>query len=754
METTKCAGGGFRGLAGAGLLFVTACVAGAGAQQTNFPPSQTNGPVILSDTDRQAKAREAVQEAEKQLEAGKTNLPAAAAASAPANTQTNAPAPASAPAPQAAAAKKTAPESNPEIETEDLNNWVELGVGGSIVSGDRAQYQRQSGLPNNTAFGGVQSMHYETPIGKKGLFTIDGRGIFDNHDYDIKLEAQHPDEGYVTAGFRQFREYYDASGGFLPSTGQFFALTNNELALDRGTAYLEAGLTLPDMPVVKLRFEHDYRDGQKDSTEWGTTTLTPGAAQIKVTPAYRQIDEKTDFIAADVTHTLWDTDLGLGVRYEWIKNNDSLNVLFSPNQGTAGHTLTQLDGNGDNIFNIHAFTDSRLDKELEFSTGWAYTSMAEQIFGNRLDYPATTTSADTRYANLAGESDFVQYEMDANLAFTPRDDLYIVPSFRVDKEDTAGWSADNTVAGNNVIGALNSFGDNEARLDVAESLDARYTGFTNWVLYLRGDLEQNRDNLELTTAPAAQLTNLWHQNVQKYTAGANWYPLQGLNFAAQYYHKIDDNNYENTTPTPTAYPAFISQENFKTDDANFRVTWRPFSQLTLVSRYDFQYSTIDMAGFGLAEIQAANNITHQVGETVSWTPLTRLSLTLAGNYVMDHTHTPAETQTAPTGIVEESKNDYWTANATVTLALDNKSQLRVGYVFYRAADYVDNSGIGGLPYGAGGEQNTVTASLDRQITRRLKWTIHYNFTKYTDQLFGGNLDYTAHTILSSVQYRF
>ncbi len=65
-------------------------------------------------------------------------------------------------------------------------------------------------------------------------------------------------------------------------------------------------------------------------------------------------------------------------------------------------------------------------------------------------------------------------------------------------------------------------------------------------------------------------------------------------------------------------------------------------QLSLVSRYDFQYSTVNMRGGVLANMQSGNTTTHMFGESLSWTPLNRLYLELGANYVLDTTHTPAE----------------------------------------------------------------------------------------------------------------
>ena len=86
-------------------------------------------------------------------------------------------------------------------------------------------------------------------------------------------------------------------------------------------------------------------------------------------------------------------------------------------------------------------------------------------------------------------------------------------------------------------------------------------------------------------------------------------------------------------------------------------------------------------------------------------------------------------------------------------ALDDKTDVRASYAYYRSADYTDNSAAG-VPFGAGGESHNITASLERRISRQMRWTLSYSFARYRDQLFGGNLDYDAHTIFSSIQYRF
>jgi hypothetical protein len=48
----------------------------------------------------------------------------------------------------------------------------------------------------------------------------------------------------------------------------------------------------------------------------------------------------------------------------------------------------------------------------------------------------------------------------------------------------------------------------------------------------------------------------------------------------------------------------------------------------------------------------------------------------------------------------------------------------------------------------------VTATVTRRISDHLRLSLKYGFSHYTDALFGGNQDFCAHLVYSSLQYRF
>ena len=232
------------------------------------------------------------------------------------------------------------------------------------------------------------------------------------------------------------------------------------------------------------------------------------------------------------------------------------------------------------------------------------------------------------------------------------------------------------------------------------------------------------------------------------------------------YYKDNRYNYDNTydsTPNNNTvlgselYPGFLVYQGFQTWDGSTRLTLRPLTSLMLVSRYEYQLSTIDTTpdpASGLAGGEASRMHSHILGQNASWTPLNWLCVQLGANYVISQTTTPASGAAATaTQSILNSQNNYWTLNGNVGLVLDDKTDLNLGYYYYRAADS-QNALIDGLPLGADVEQHSLTATLTRRITKNLRWNLKYGYTHYDDFASAGRLQFNAQVIYTSLQYRF
>jgi hypothetical protein len=123
--------------------------------------------------------------------------------------------------------------------------------------------------------------------------------------------------------------------------------------------------------------------------------------------------------------------------------------------------------------------------------GYSFTTLDSDISGYRLyggtydpDLAQRLPSPDT-FQGVSGGSQLHQHVANLNLMLRLTDYLVLVPALRVEKQETDGLSDYDSPAA-----PFSSFPyeatSHRGLLDVSESLELRYTGLTNWVLYARG----------------------------------------------------------------------------------------------------------------------------------------------------------------------------------------------------------------------------------------------------------------------------
>ena len=647
---------------------------------------------------------------------------------------------------------KKAAEADPN---EEPVNWVTFGLGGVSTSGNRAQFQERWGMKQGV-LGGIQDFHYELMFGKKGMLELDGRAMYGGEDYSVKLQVVDPDRGFLRAGFRQFRTWYDGSAGYVPATGSAISLGNDELSLNRGEFWIEAGLTPPDGPMLTLKLARDYRKGTKDSLIWGDSTQ--GGVTRGMVPSFRELDEIRNRVLADLKHTIGRSDFGIGIRVDMVENDSKFKERRTPEAAGVGNRyVTQRDVFESDMFNVRAFTETRINDQTLLTSGYSYTRMdtdlgGSRIYGASFDAPYSPAYVDSGYTSLSGGSIVDQYVMNLSLRMEPFPDFVIVPSLRAEKIDT-GDNSTYSVA--NVPTGITTV--QSGFLTVSEALEARFTGFTNWVLYARGEWSEGDGYLREQSTPVILRNTDSERFTQKYTLGANWYPLRRLHFSGQYYHKTADNDYThltdstaNTLVAGNRYPAFMRENNFQTDDVNVRATWRPLPNITSVTRYDYQISGINMRGDNLGSVESGRTIAHIVSQNLTWVPWTRLFLQGSFSYALDSTTTPASSITTT---VTDAHNDYWQTSVALTFVVDDRTDLQASYFHYRANNFINNSSVS-MPYGTSANDHAVNVGLIRNFSKTVRGSLSYGYFRHRDETSGGIDNYDAHLIFSTVTYRF
>ncbi len=658
---------------------------------------------------------------------------------------------------------------------EPLDNWVELSYGGMLTSGSKGEAQQRHHLADGS-FGGIEDLHYQKQIDKETLFALDGRALFNEEDYKLSLKLTREKLGYVRFHFQQYRTWYNGNGGFYRPADLWLKPTDDTLGIDRGEVGFEAGLTLKGVPKITFEYLHQYREGQKNSTSWGPVNLgfhSPDFSGTRgIAPSFYDIDEQRDIFKLDVSHQIKATEFGGGVRFETGNIDNARKMTFRPGEPNE-RKLTNRDGAEDNNFSAHAWSETWFKNKVLFSSGFLFENLDDNFSGSRIygdDFDVNYSAAAANgagYLDLDGVLHKQVYVGNLNLMATPVKNLTVVPSMRVQKQDWDSDSVANPTTGDNPPGAaVRSSSDGDA-IDVLERLDVRYTGVTNWIFFARGEWNEGQGSLNETNGIGQ---SIWRKTdserwFQKYSLGGRWYPTRGLTFDAGGYYKKNsydyDNQIDNTPNDPSSfsrYPAYLVMQDFETYDGNCRVTWRPIQKVTLVSRYEYQLSTIHTrpdSVSGLSEIESSEMTSHIFAENISYVPCSRLSLQAGFNYVVSETKTGASAIEKVTGTREllNAQNNYWTFNFNSTLVLDNKTDLNLGYFYYESNNYHDNS-LDGLPLGAEALEHGVTALLTRRLTPNLRLKLRYAFFHSEDVPSGGHNDYDAHVLFTSLQYRF
>jgi hypothetical protein len=670
-------------------------------------------------------------------------------------------------------------------ERELIESNIVTSLTGIWIDEDEAQFSRRHGVTNDDLMGGVEQLIMEWMGDDDDTLRLEGRAMVDDNDYLLKLGFDKPDQGYVSVGYEEFRTYYDGSGGFFPPSGAFIELFDENLELDRGRSWFEAGIRVPNVPALTVRFEHLFRDGQKSSTIWGDSRQTAGLGTRAFAPAFRDVDEKRDILELKISHVLpelKDTEVGLGFTYESSKIDDSLNLARRPGEVGQERFVTQSEDVDTDVYSFHAYSSTPLaDGRTRISTSYAYTNLKNDLGGSRIYGDMWGAAFDPALANrqtfdggfldLSGRSELRRHVGTVSWMNELTEDLRMTVSVRGEGSSIEGDSAftqTNVGFPPGLVTATEDFAvdSDSTQMRVAERFELRHTGIENLVLYFRGEFEQadiDLDERQVQTATSAvDLLRKTDTDVdrRKYTAGAIWYPHSRVNVAGRYRYDVRDTDYthkQDSTSDNTSnnrFPAYIVTQDITTQSGDVRASWRALDMLRLTLRYDIAYTEISNESEGLRDINAGEILTNSYGASANWTPVARMYVQADGAYVDSSTDTPADGVGGSIGdAVPDFDNDYWNAALNIGVALDDHTDLETRYFYYRADNYKDNS-LAGQPYGSDAEEHGASVSVRRQWTEDLATQLRYAYFNNDEKLSGGFDDYEMSAVTGSLEVKF
>lgn len=645
---------------------------------------------------------------------------------------------------------------------ESASGTVEIlpAVSTVAVDGDdnkfREDWWRESDLQ-----AGLERFILRRDLESGATVEVQGRILVPGEDYRLDLRIDKPQVGYVHAGYKEYRKYFDDTGGFFHSFSDSSYDLGKDLHLDIGKLFIEAGLTLPDRPKLVFGYEHRFKDGQKSLLEWGE--VDDGTYRRKIYPSYKDIDEKLDVVRLEISHELANIRLKDQFRYEKYsldtkRHDQELNVeddqssmeeieddyehdaFFNTFQASThlndkvflsmGYLFTSLDGDGDfsmntvpGVFERDKFWESEtidLDQEVHIFS-------ANAILG---PFHETTV-----YLGLQGEILDSEGHTEALLTEVEGDDL-----------DDGG-----TIESPEAV-----ISSDQDKWGMQETLGVRYAGLPRTTVYAEGrwtqqDIELTERELEDAALELERDTDTRVRR-QRYSIGFNSSPLRRVTLAARYRYSYRSNDYDHDVDdSENSYSAFILDQDFATDEVMAKVSFRPMPGLRTSLQYQFVTMDIDTDEDTDPETSIKTSDYDAHIYTASVTAMPRSGLFLTG--LVSYQDVELKTVNLEDAPVANYEGDVLSLAVSAGLALDARTNLNLQYSYTLAENFEDFSDEG-LPLGVENQRHAVVANLGRQLTDNLSLRLRYGFYSYDDEASDGSDNYTAHLIGASCRLVF
>ena len=651
----------------------------------------------------------------------------------------------------------------PPTSTTSLSPFVSY----TSVSGDVAKYREHYWQPEG-ANGGLEQFELWQRTGPDSTLTISGHVMRD--DFDLKLESEKTDLGFVHAGWRQYRKYYDDTGGYDPLLSPSVTSLDRDLHLDLGRAWIDFGLTLPDWPRLVFGYEYQYRQGDEATLSWGN--VDPNGRGIS--PAADTVLEHTHILKFDLDHEIAGTRIEDSFRAEFYHLNLSRtnqfysDVFGAPNNNTSTQGYDYFQGANtlrlerkfnDWLFGSAGYLYSKLDADASASGGT--TDLTGLGLDNNWQSQGITLDRESNVGNL-------------NALLGPWNGLALSGGVQAELSREEGVGNLNQVATFQGTPVITSPVQQITSLNTSlleESVSARYTKIPFTALFAEARLRQERiGQSELQTNDASQffdpsfaLDSRATTAMYDWRAGFNSSPWTWASFGAHYRRYDDDSHYdvlhdEQPIGSPgVGYPGFIHARDVLTDEVEARLVLRPVVWFKTTLSYkllntDYRTDTYPaVTTFVISPggtIPAGESDIHIYSINATFTPWQRLYF--SSTFSFQRSSTITADNGSPS--VEPYRGDTYTALNSATWVLNQATDLLLTYSFSKA-DFSQDNFASGLPLGIRYQQHAVQAGFTRRLSKTVVARFQYAFNYYDEPSSGGANNYRANSILAMLTYR-
>jgi len=631
------------------------------------------------------------------------------------------------------------------------------------ISGDKKKFREIEGIREG-AGGGLEEFSAQRDLGSDTTLRIEGRALVPDEDFKIRLDLTKTDVGFIRGGFEQWRRYYDDTGGYYPLFAQPSYDLNRDLHLDVGRAWIDFGLTLPDLPQIVVGYEYQFKEGAKSTLEWG------GVGGKNIYPAYEDIRERVHIAKVDIEHEF------LGWRIEDHARIEAydLKTVHVDAYDLSVNSFVQTHESATHLQGQNAL---RLERDVAdwwlISGGYLYSRLDG---GASLDQMTVDTlGARTGGSFWSGDTTILTRESHIVSAATlvlPRDWLSLSAGAQSEWTRQKGFGTVNLEQGD--PSNPNAFTLYPATLQsdlddqkLSENVALRSSGIPYTILFAEGRFSQERigqfeqDMADPGTTPRDSISFLrdtdYENDSREWRAGFNTSPWRWATLSAHYKRATSDSDYDTSKVSlrPDSYPGFIRARKIDGDEVHAKLALHPVSWARVALTYqivstDYHTTTEPVPGATApSTLLAGDYDAHVYGVMATLTPFSRLYL--SGTFTYNDSRI-ATLQTAD-GSVVPYKGKGCSVMASANYAASESMQINAVYSF-SMADYAQDNVLAGLPLGLDYARHSLTVAMSRHLAHGVTARLGYGFFQYTENSSGGFNNYTAHGVFASINVKW
>ena len=555
----------------------------------------------------------------------------------------------------------------------------------------------------------------------------------------------------------------------------------------------------------------------------------PISQDRKIIPSILQLDERHQSLEASMKQIVGKTTFQLTALGDWTNNMDgrfvtrfpgevkifpspAATVLVNPANMNNQIVQSQYDGNKTKTMGLTGTTVTTLTDKLTLRTGIRVEDVEGNFSGFRrlvtltptatgpitgtptvVATPVTTNVTTFNDLGLAGTTKVTVAAANLGLDFKATDHLNLTFAVKgEDKNSKADGTYKVVAASGTPATTLTTTprveGSHLSERSLTPALDVRYNGIKDVMLYASAShvylsgTEHDTPAYSTTTitSPLIYFNDVSQDN-SNYTLGANWRESSVQSFRTEVFYKDHSNGSEGFNSNVNgAAPLLNNYYVLGTQYRGIKLTSisKPLPVLAFTTRYvyqkgrmqvsSYQQSAAPVTVFGVETYDSMNSISHNIGETIDWTPINQFYVQANADLVFNVIDTvypragvvPAATVSGvanvsynANGVLQNSNNNYFTGSFLAGAVVSKRDDVQVKFTYYRANNGDSRLANLTLPYGVVATEYSASVALKHKFSANVMGNLKVGYFDSHNGTTGSNTDFHGPMAYISIEFK-